>query len=209
MCYNLGATTTADPFTFVANTSTILGNFYQWGRLEALARTAAVPANFTKSAAYPYDWTIPAGYTTTTPLSTTYHQDDYLWQNHKVGTQDPCPTGWHVPSQSAFGSIFKGTADADVPGNATVNTWDSSGRSWSWYSATSYGNGGYAVKPDGSTTTLFFPAAGTRGPDNGEMANVGSTGNYWSSTTASVYSFHLHIDRERVAPAYVNPRGGV
>jgi uncharacterized protein (TIGR02145 family) len=195
MCYNLGATTTADPFTFA---STILGDFYQWGRKDANPRGATDVANFTKSTAYPYDWKIPAGYANS--LSTTYSQDDYLWRNHN-GTNDPCPDGWHVPSQSAFGAIFKGTADADVPGNATANTWSSTG-TWG-----ADGSGGYAVKPDGVTTTLFFPAAGYRNYSTGALGNVGLYGHYWSSTPGATGAFNLTINSGRVYPAFIYSRG--
>jgi uncharacterized protein (TIGR02145 family) len=204
MCYNLGADldadTNADPFTFTENTSTILGNFYQWGRPEAIARTAAVPENFIAAPVYPYDWTIPAGYTQ--DFDDSYHQNDYLWRNHKNDDYDPCPAGWHVPSQSAFGAIFKGTADADIPENATANTWTQTG---TWLSGT--GTGGYFVKPDGSTTTLFFPAAGYRTATSGTLIGVGLYGHYWSSTPAATGAFTLYINDEKMHSASINYRG--
>jgi uncharacterized protein (TIGR02145 family) len=204
MCYNLGATTTANPFTFTVNTSTILGDFYQWGRNVATARTEEVPANFILATAYPNDWMIPAGYNTN--FSDSYHQEDYLWRNHKNDTNDPCPDGWHVPSQSAFAAIFKGTADADIPGNATANTWSSTG-TFSWTSASSYGNGGYVVKPDGITTTLFFPAAGGRNARLGYLYPTGAEGFYWSSTTTATGALFLQVNSRGVYPATIFNRG--
>jgi uncharacterized protein (TIGR02145 family) len=203
MCFNLGAANTSkDPFTFTASDTTILGKFYQWGSNVAVSYKDST--GHIKATAYPYDWKIPAGYNTA--ISNAYHQDDYLWRNHKNGTQDPCPTGWHVPSQSAFGAIFKGTADADVPANATANTW-SPGGTWSWSGLSSFGNGGYSVKPDGSTTTLFFPAAGYRNYSTGALNFVGLNGNYWSSTTAGAGAYYSSIDSGRVYPSYINYRG--
>jgi uncharacterized protein (TIGR02145 family) len=204
MCYNLGGKKGADPFVFNVNDSTNLGKFYQWGRPDSIARTVAVPANCIAAPAYPYDWMIPAGYAT--PLNASYHQADHLWQNYKNGN-DPCPDGWHVPSQSAFNAIFKGTADADVPTNATANTWIPTG-TFSWTSAASYGNGGYAVKPDGVTTTLFFPATGFRASDTGSMHNVGWSGLYWISTPGVSGSFALAISANVVAPRYDVGRAG-
>jgi uncharacterized protein (TIGR02145 family) len=205
MCYNLGGKKGADPFVFNANDSTNLGKFYQWGRPDSIARTAVAPANFIAAPAYPYDWTIPEGYNTDKPFNSSYHQDDYLWRNHKNGDYDPCPAGWHVPSQSAFAAIFKGTADADVPGNATANTWTPTG-TWTWTSASSYGNGGYAVKPDGVTTTLFFPAAGHRYYITGTLFDAGLYGNYWGSTAGATGAFALGFNSARVYPAHIRYR---
>ncbi|GHS99036.1 hypothetical protein FACS189421_08740 [Bacteroidia bacterium] len=195
-CYNLGATTTGSPFVFDAN---ILGEFHQWGRPGAAERTNT-ETEWTNATAYPYDWKIPNGYDT--PFTNAYHQDDYLWRNHKNGANDPCPDGWHVPSQSAFGAIFKGTADADVPANATANTWTATGN---FVDVT--GTGGYAIKPDGSTTTLFFPAAGNRSTSNGALYYVGLAGHYWSSTPAGTGAYSLAIGSGRVYPSYINLRG--
>jgi uncharacterized protein (TIGR02145 family) len=206
MCYNLGGKKSTNPFAFTANDSTNLGKFYQWGRPDSIARTAAVPANFIAASVYPYDWKMTTGYGATPPLSASYHQDDYLWLNHKNGTVDPCPTGWHVPSQSAFGAIFKGTADVDVPGNATANTWSMTG-TFSWTSANSYGNGGYEVKPDGVTTTLFFPAAGYRIFSTGALTNAGGSGAYWSSTVCGSGAFLLDLYPGKVYPSRIDPRG--
>jgi uncharacterized protein (TIGR02145 family) len=206
MCYNLGATDrTADPFSWTTPAdSAILGKFYQWGRPNANHRAVNDTTNFTTSWAYPYDWKIPAGYNN--PITNSYRQDDFLWRNHKTNA-DPCPDGWHIPSQSAFAAIFKGIADADVPANATANTWDPSDRTWSWNSATDYGNGGYAVQPDGSTTTLFFPATGYRHTVTGALHDVGFSGAYWSGTSGATGAFELSIDSERVYLAYVRHRG--
>jgi uncharacterized protein (TIGR02145 family) len=205
MCYNLGGKKGADPFVFNANDSTNLGKFYQWGRPDSIARTAEVPANFIVTTAYPWDWKIPEGYTATPPLSASYHQDDYLWRNVKNGNQDPCPVGWHVPSQSTFGAIFQGTTDGDVPGNATANTWTPTG-TWSSTSATIYGNGGFYVKPDGSTTTLFFPAAGQRYGSTGTWLLVGAGGYYWCNDAVPAGAKSVEFGINSVRPGFLNPR---
>ena len=206
MCYNLGAVDrTKDPFTWAGPASTdtaILGKFYQWGRSGAAHRVSNTvdSTNFTKTFYYPHDWKIRWGYTRT--ITDSYCPDDYLWRNHKNDASDPCPDGWHVPAQSAFGAIFKGTADADIPANATANTWTPTGTF-----ADGTGNGGYAVKPDGSTVTLFFPAPGYRLPGDGQMYNVGAYGNYWSSTTAVAGAPNLDINSGRVYPSPISYRG--
>jgi uncharacterized protein (TIGR02145 family) len=207
MCYNLGVPTAAyakDPFTFTASDTTILGKFYQWGSNVAVSYKDST--GHIKTTAYPYDWKVPGGYTAAAPETKDNHQDDYLWKNHNDGTHDPCPAGWHVPSQSAFGAIFKGTADADAYANATANTW-SPGGTWSWTGLSSFGNGGYAVQPDGTTTTLFLPAAGYRDSSTGTLGNVGLGGLYWSSTTAGAGAYTLVIYSSRVYPSYIYNRG--
>jgi uncharacterized protein (TIGR02145 family) len=203
-CYNLGVPVVAysrDPFSYSASDTTMLGKFYQWGRPNPANRVNN-SNNWTNATAYPYDWNIPNGYSDKSPLSNTYHQDDLLWRNHKNGANDPCPDGWHVPAQTAFGVIFKGTADADVSANATANTWTATG---SFVDVT--GNGGYTVKPDGVTTTLFFPAAGYRYFSIGALYYVGFNGYYWSSTTAGAGAYYLGIDSGRVYPSRINYRG--
>jgi uncharacterized protein (TIGR02145 family) len=206
MCYNLGTNITsgssANPFTFTANDTTILGKFYQWGRPGANHRATNDTTNFTTNWAFPYDWVIPHGYSK--PITASYHQIDVLWLSQRSGSSNsPCPAGWHVPSQSAFGAIFKGTADTDVPDNAIANTWTATG-TWA-YDGT--GNGGYAIKPDGITTTLFFPSAGFRYNSSGTLSSVGLNGSFWSSTTAGTMAFYLCIYGDRVFPAYSNYRG--
>jgi uncharacterized protein (TIGR02145 family) len=202
MCYNLGVTDfSKDPFTFVANDTSILGKFYQWGSNVPVAYKDST--GFIKATVYPYDWKIPNGYNTA--LSGTYHQDDYAWRNHKNGDIDPCPSGWHVPAQTSFGAIFSGMADADLPANATANTWTPTG-SFSWTNLSSFGNGGYAVKPDGATTTLFFPAGGDIVHSTGARVYVGQYGNYWSSDTAGAPARNIHLNYAKVYPAHIDHR---
>jgi uncharacterized protein (TIGR02145 family) len=176
---------------------------HDWGRPDSIARTLAIPTNFIAATAYPYDWKISNGYKTA--ISDSYHQDDYLWRNHKNGATDPCPDGWHVPSQSAFAAIFNGTADVDVYGNATANTWTPTG-TWSWTSASDYGNGGMAVRPDGSTITLFFPNAGLRDSASGNLDRVGLNGTYWTSTTGAVGAYTINFSITSVWPGYIMRR---
>ena len=206
MCYNLGATDrTKDPFTWAGPASSdtaILGKFYQWGRNAAahLVNNTVDSTNFTKTFYYPHDWRIRFGYTR--PLADNYRQDDYLWRNFKNSAHDPCPDGWHVPAQSAFSAIFKGTADVDIPANATANTWTPTGTF-----AEGTGNGGYAIKPDGSTTTLFFPAVGHRNANDGQVYAIGLYGRYWSSTPTNTGVPNLSFSKGSVLPSSLYHRG--
>jgi uncharacterized protein (TIGR02145 family) len=199
MCYNLGAEdTNADPFSYKSGETKILGKFYQWGRKDAADR-ANTATNWTNAPYYPYDWKIPNGYTSA--LSDSYHQNDYLWRHHRVST-DACPSGWHVPSLSAFAAIFKGTSDGDKPVNATVNTWTPTG---SFSEGT--GNGGFAIQPYGETTTLFFPAQGFRDKSDGSVSGVGQFGTYWTGDAAESGALVFWFQATFIAPGSVGERG--
>jgi uncharacterized protein (TIGR02145 family) len=201
MCYNLGATDRSkDPFIYDDD---ILGSFYQWGRPVPTDRTEAIPANFIVSSVYPNDWKMPYGYST--DFSDSYRQDDYLWRNYKADDKDPCPDGWHVPSQSAFEAIFKGTADADIPANSTANTWTPTGN-WASSPATPEGNPGYAIMPDGIITTLFFPAAGCRRSWTGGVVSIGWSAVLWTSTTSSSAAINAEFARELISPSRTGHR---
>ena len=55
--------------------------------------------------------------------------------------------------------------------------------------------------------TLFLPAAGNRNNANGALNNVGTNGNYWSSTTSSSLAYNLNFNSTLVSPAIQNYRG--
>jgi uncharacterized protein (TIGR02145 family) len=106
------------------------------------------------------------------------------------GPNDPCPEGWKVPSQSQWGSIFRGGTTTDAPGTATANT-------WTW-------NNGYKVGD-----ALYLPAGGARFVDINGLQYVGSVSDYWSSTWSDVSSKSYGSDNNsaNVLPAYSGWRG--
>ncbi len=215
-CHNLGANTSLDPFTWSgsipANPSAtdtqdgIKGSLYQWGRNNDghQLRTAGVYATngpvelgenqepvsgagqgkFIKTVAPPWDWRTP--------------QSDYMWRAHQNSTNDPCSSitdgTWRVPTNDEWMSIFNGIAGARASGQATANTWE-----WT--------DKGYAIKPDGQTTTLFLPAAGYR--DNGDGAlfgNIGLFGYYWSSSIGGNATLNIYFNSTHVAPGNFSTR---
>ncbi|NDV46957.1 hypothetical protein D0T49_07845, partial [Paludibacter sp. 221] len=117
---------------------------------------------------------------------------DLNWRNQKNTTYDPCPTGWRVPAQGEWSDIFRGGSALGAKTTAVANT-------WTWYAAAN-GTAGYEIKPDGETTTLFLPAAGSRFGSTGELYGVGADGYYWSGSLSSVYSLYLYFNGSVVAP---------
>ncbi|GHV20743.1 hypothetical protein FACS189428_0130 [Clostridia bacterium] len=191
MCYNLGATDfSKDPFVY---DEAILGGFHQWGRPGAASRDDSNFDNFTVANKYPLDWKVPNGYSAL--FTDDLHPEDNLWRTYR-SADDPCPTGWHVPSHADFESIFSGTPDAIYPEEAIANTWILTG------------SGGTAISrmltayPDGSTKTLAFPYAGRRSPD-GSFTNSNGGSYLWTSSLAGSHAIaaELGAGRLRVATA--------
>jgi uncharacterized protein (TIGR02145 family) len=214
MCHNLGASPvdaseSLDEITFDTN-STVAGGdtissdakgwLFQWGRVAdgyqwrssaTVAGPVELPANdnpipqgtaygkFITASTTPYDWRTP--------------QRDFLWRNWPDG-RFPCPSEWRIPSSSEWGSIYRDGGSYGPPGAATANT-------WTW---TTTGKG-YQIKPDGSTTTLFLPAAGRRN-GTGAFVTVGASGYYWSNTSGSAGVFYLNFLSGVVSPEILDNR---
>jgi uncharacterized protein (TIGR02145 family) len=153
MCHNLGADTTLDPNTPVQG---IHGNYYQWG-------SATVVADAYTSAAVISGWN-----TTAAPNGS--------WSDTAKTANDPCPTGYRVPTQAQWNGVITNNT-ASRTGSWTSNNFTT---------AIHYG-------PDASTKTLTLPVAGFRWNTNGQLANLGSQGYYWSSTVTGTSAYNVLI----------------
>ncbi len=116
------------PGTFAANPQSA-GKFYQWNRKTAWNATGSV-----------------SGWNNSTPLGVSW-----------ATANDPCPTGWRVPTQDEFQKLIDAGSDWTIQNG--VN-----GRR--------FGSG---------NNTIFLPALGYR-IDNGTLFDTGSIGHYWSGT---------------------------
>ena len=228
MCYNLGA---ADTLQFISPSQQAYyskptdeyGDLYQWGRVadgHQLRTSESYPTNNTTtfengavsgsdldgngqvastSAAYRkfiktndattfYDWRIP--------------QVDTLWYNNgKKTVNDPCPTGWRIPTEAEFQSIFDGSAN-QVSFFGSYNS--VSGNRWQWVS-TRGGSSGYLVTPSGSSSPTFFLTAiiggGYRSYDNGSIPSISLQAWYWSSSSTGMYAYDFSFNSSTVAPS--------
>ncbi|MDR1861154.1 MAG: fibrobacter succinogenes major paralogous domain-containing protein [Bacteroidales bacterium] len=81
-------------------------------------------------------------------------------------SNDPCPSGWRVPTLSELNSLVK------------------SGSKWTSIN-------GVTGRIFGSdSNTIFLPACGYRDGDQGTLKNAGIRGNYWSSTEQNSSGAH-------------------
>ena len=121
-----------------------------------------------------YQWNRKIGWSSTDPMvnsdgGTTW-DDSEATGNTWEKPNDPCPTGWRVPTQSEHQSL----ADA--------------GSQWTTINGVNgriFGVG---------NNTLFLPAAGYRYYSNGTVNHEGAYGNYCSSSCGSTTSsYHLYI----------------
>jgi uncharacterized protein (TIGR02145 family) len=230
MCYNLGASAPAagvamDEITFAfsgtgANSADTIssdakGWWFQWSRpadghqwrrstaiagpdtitnLSGASTAKRVGKFITNSNLYTaFDWRYP--------------QYDFFWRNQN-DSRFPCPTGWRIPSSSEWGSIYRSGGNYGKADEATSNTWTWIDKITSTVGNTLTGTRGYAVRPDGITTTLFLPAAGYRNYDDA-IRIVGLAGLYWSSTSVSDGAYYLEFSSSGVSPeqAYYRANG--
>jgi uncharacterized protein (TIGR02145 family) len=177
MCYNLGVTGTQDPLSYQGGANN--GGLYQWGRqtdghevitstLQAGPLNAPVANRFiTNDNITPErDWRSP--------------QNNSLWLDASKTANDPCPTGFRVPTQAQWGGLFRDDLTGGAPGTATQNTW-----TWT-------GNG-YTVG-----SSLYLPAAGWRTVFDGFATGQNTYGYYWSSTVTGQNAIALSIRSNQI-----------
>ena len=196
-CYNLGADTTLDSFTYQGGA--INGDLYQWGRptdghekrnsakinRQATNNTATLPVEVVGKYIHDLGGII---YNWRSERIDTLWGDGTTGANQAKAANDPCPSGFKVPSQAQWGEIFAGATTSGLSSLATSNIW-----TWT-------GNG-YTVG-----SALFLPAAGYRNT-NTSNAYLGEVGQYSSSTVDGTgYIYTLRFNSSNVYPSMILSR---
>jgi uncharacterized protein (TIGR02145 family) len=173
-CFNLGSTVTAttDPFT---PSKEINGSYYQWGRSDVVA-TANTPATWSSPGLWYLTWDATWG--TSTVVAATAWNNGTENAPQKNTSNDPCPTGWRVPTRNEWKTIA-------IAGNHTTpNLWTQVG---DFAQTSDVFESGYKVGAD-----LFLPTTGFRDKGSGGLLYRGGYGHYWSSTECTDISETTH-----------------
>ncbi len=160
MCHNLGADTNADPFIPAA---AVHGAKYQWG-----VQTNETGRYLSQSDDQNNNGIIAGWNGTVKP--------DSSWSDTNKTTNDPCPTGYRVPTGAQWQAVISNN-NIEYIGSWTDGN----------YTSALYFRNASNVR------TLMLPAAGYRHLSNGTLLHRGSGGFYWSSSgdTSNVYYLNL------------------
>jgi uncharacterized protein (TIGR02145 family) len=198
LCHNLGADTSTDPHTPQIGNQ---GAYIQWGKkgptpaahedVRVTWLTAANDGSLgfasapTVGSATPGSWAAAE----TNDDAWNFDEDSPV----KVTANDPCPTGYRVPTRDEWVGVVANNTESRTGTFASINT--------NYGSAVHYG-------PDASTKLLTLPAAGYRNSSNGgAQQRRGKLGYYWSSTEAGSGAYHLFFNPSTVIPASSGIRG--
>ncbi|AJW65284.1 Fibrobacter succinogenes major domain (Fib_succ_major) [Elizabethkingia miricola] len=150
MRHNLGATLSADPDI---PSQFINGNYYQWGRNQ-IAATSITPAA-----------AIPGWDNTTLPANNAWNSN--IEEIPAKTGNDPCPTGWRVPTGKEYSALLANTTKVDI-GNLQENE-------------TNFSRASVLTSKFNTGVKLTFLAAGYRSDTDGRLFQRGQNSLYWNN----------------------------
>lgn len=167
MCHNLGANTTADPFT---PSWELIGHYYQWGRNPTcFGRDDMDDTNPCTEPVYgaAAPWGNNQSNDNTGSISgwNTVPAPDGAWLDNVKTANDPCPSGFRVPTIADW--------DGVINNNPVISQGTWTGSSNYYDSGKKFGN------------NLFLPSTGGRTNDTGLHNYKNERGHYMSSTLHS------------------------
>jgi uncharacterized protein (TIGR02145 family) len=190
--HNLGADTSLDPHTPVVG---LQGAYIQWGKRgpnttgdSTLDWQTAANNGSNGFAAAPTSSNSNSGsisgWSGTSATAGSWNIDEN--NPVKVTANDPCPTGYRVPTRNEW---------------VAVDTYNVDHRTGTFTdSATNYGVALH-YGPDASTKLLTLPTTGYHLYTGGALFNRGNVGRYWSSTESGSIARSFYFNSSNVDPA--------
>jgi len=125
------------------------------------------------------------GYSGFTPPRSSTNPDP-TFDDWNYPSNNPCPTGWSVPSRWNFWDVFKGDGATDVP--TTESPYAGANNDWEWRPTQNFALGGAIITNPSTGAKVFLPAMGYRDNQAASLIcgyNTFSEGRYWTSTYAT------------------------
>ncbi|WP_411898219.1 hypothetical protein [Elizabethkingia occulta] len=177
MCQNLGATEGIAPFSPEAGNH---GAKYQWGaQTEETGRYISQADDQNNSGAI-------SGWNTTP-------KPDDSWSDTSKTANDPCPSGYRVPTIAQWEAVIDNN-----PNIERVGSWATDGN----YTSALY------IRNSSNIRTLMLPAAGYRHTPEGTLYNRGNSGYYRSSSGATSNAYFLYFNSSSVNTSITNSTYG-
>ena len=162
-CFNLGGTTTPDPFTPTWQTN---GAYYEWGRKDPAASApnaaGADATAITWNTSYPTGWFGASGTADPGPADIVKSADD------------PCPAGFRVPNYNEWAGVISNQLNKIT----FVGSWTTATNSVTNWAGIKFG------------PALMLPAAGIRSNPAGALSYRGNIGLYWTSRFSRISAEH-------------------